>query len=151
MQTYFHSPYEISLWKDDFIEGVYEQTDDAEHPYEIKYKVKPENYEIGENEGIFTYCKESKVAIIGSDTMTSPARAQEPALTRNVNGTFTLSFYIYNNYYDEKQEDYTMNPFKNFFVSTVFVAECSEIGVHTSATGACPALRSGSHVDGDHM
>lgn len=64
-------PYEISIWKD---VPVYNDS------------------------GQFLYFDEEKVAIIGSNTMTSPARAFEPKLVRNVNGTNTFTFKLYYRY-----------------------------------------------------
>ena len=54
---------------------------------------------------------ELKIATIGSNTMTSPARAIEPVLTRNVNGTVTLTFKIPSRYFDEDVGDIVENPF----------------------------------------
>lgn len=45
--------------------------------------------------------KEKKVAIFGSPEIFSNAKAQEITLTRNVNGTKTLSFYLYYEYVDD--------------------------------------------------
>lgn len=45
--------------------------------------------------------KEKKVAIFGSPEIFSNAKAQEVTLTRNVNGTKTLSFYLYYEYIDD--------------------------------------------------
>lgn len=67
------------------------------HPYELSvWDILPE---------------EKKMAIIGSDTMTSPIRAIDPILVRNVNGTVTLTFKMYTHYFDEDKEQITENPF----------------------------------------
>lgn len=57
------------------------------------------------------YYREKKLMIIGSNTMNSPIRAVSPSLTENVNGTHTLSFTLYNNYFDEEEDKYVTNPF----------------------------------------
>ena len=69
--------YEISLWEDRLVP----QTGEGK-------SIVPEHYE------------EEKVCIIGSDTMTSQARALEPKLVRNVNGTNKLTFKLYYTYID---------------------------------------------------
>ena len=67
------------------------------HPYELSvWDILPE---------------EKKIAIIGSNTMTSPIRAIDPILVRNVNGTVTLTFKMYTRYFDEDKEQITENPF----------------------------------------
>lgn len=55
--------------------------------------------------------EEKKIATIGSDTMSSPLRAMEPILTRNVNGNVTLTFKIYSKYFDTDEGEYVENPF----------------------------------------
>lgn len=45
--------------------------------------------------------KEVKLATIGSNQMTSYARAREPKLVENINGTNTFSFKMFLKYYDE--------------------------------------------------
>lgn len=47
-----------------------------------------------------TCFKESKLGIIGSDSMTSLSRALEPSLVSNINGTNTLTFKMYYTYID---------------------------------------------------
>lgn len=63
------------------------------------------------------YYKEQKIAVIGSNTMTSQARVKSPRLTRNVNGTHTLSFNIYYKYFDNDEGDYVDNPFTKLLVN----------------------------------
>ena len=67
--------YEISLWEDRLVPKS-----------EIGENIIPEHYE------------EEKICIIGSDTMASQARALEPKLVRNINGTNKLTFKIYYTY-----------------------------------------------------
>lgn len=59
--------YEISIWKD---KPVY-------------------------NQGVYQGLQEHKIAIIGSDTLTSPYRAIEPELVENINGTNKLTFKMF--------------------------------------------------------
>ena len=58
---------------------------------------------------------EVKIAVIGSDTMTSPIRAEEPKMVQNINGTNTFTFkmrYVYNIYGEKKK-----NPFLSLLVN----------------------------------
>ena len=48
--------------------------------------------DIANGSGIFLA---RKIAVIGSDSMTSEARAFDPVLVRNINGTHTLTFRMY--------------------------------------------------------
>lgn len=80
--------YEISLWEDRLVPKS-----------EIGGNIIPEHYE------------EEKICIIGSDTMTSQARALEPKLVRNINGTNKLTFKIYYTYIDNETGEKIQNPF----------------------------------------
>lgn len=84
--------YEISLWEDRLV---------LEN---INTKI-PEHYE------------EEKICIIGSDTMTSQARALEPKLVRNVNGTNKLTFKLYYTYIDNETGKRIQNPFISLLVN----------------------------------
>lgn len=84
--------YEISLWEDRL---VLEDTNTN----------IPEHYE------------EEKICIIGSDTMTSQARALEPKLVRNVNGTNKLTFKLYYTYIDNETGKRIQNPFISLLVN----------------------------------
>lgn len=86
--------YEISLWEDRLVP----QTGEGQ-------SIVPEHYE------------EEKVCIIGSDTMTSQARALEPKLVRNVNGTNKLTFKLYYTYIDNETEKRIQNPFTSLLVN----------------------------------
>lgn len=86
--------YEISLWED---------------------RLVPKS-RIGENE-IPEHYEEEKVCIIGSDTMTSQARALEPKLVRNVNGTNKLTFKLYYTYIDNETGKKVQNPFTSLLVN----------------------------------
>lgn len=86
--------YEISLWEDRLVP----QTGEGQ-------SIVPEHYE------------EEKVCIIGSDTMTSQARALEPKLMRNVNGTNKLTFKLYYTYIDNETGKRIQNPFTSLLVN----------------------------------
>lgn len=86
--------YEISLWEDRLVP----QTGEGQ-------SIVPEHYE------------EEKVCIIGSDTMTSQARALEPELVRNVNGTNKLTFKLYYTYIDNETGKRIQNPFISLLVN----------------------------------
>lgn len=86
--------YEISLWEDKLVP----QTGEGQ-------SIVPEHYE------------EEKVCIIGSDTMTSQARALEPKLVRNVNGTNKLTFKLYYTYIDNETGKRIQNPFISLLVN----------------------------------
>lgn len=65
----------------------------------------------------YQYYTELRLATIGSDIMTSPARAINPILTRNINGTETLTFDMYYQYVDNETGEMIHNPFINFLVN----------------------------------
>jgi len=73
--------YEISLWED--------------------YLYNPDNSEATRAS---SYYKERKIAVIGSNTMTSTCRAINPVLIEGVNGTRTFSFKMY---YKCREDSYT--------------------------------------------
>lgn len=84
--------YEISLWEDKLISASEEDS-------------IPEHYE------------EEKICIIGSDTMTSQARAVEPKLVQNINGTNTLTFKLYYFYVDNETGEKVRNPFLSLLIN----------------------------------
>lgn len=55
--------------------------------------------------------EETKLGIIGSNSMSSPGRAQAPTLTRNTNGTKKLTFYLFYEYLDEIEGTIRRNPY----------------------------------------
>lgn len=73
-------------------------------PYEISIWRDELNTELGIYE-------EKKVAVIGSNIMTTDSRAIAPKLTKNVNGSITLDFSLYTHYFDLEEQDYIENPF----------------------------------------
>ena len=60
--------------------------------------------------------EEKKIAVIGSDTLTSDCRAIEPKLVENINGTHTFTFRMFYVYRDDNNEIY-QNPFLNLLVN----------------------------------
>lgn len=82
--------YEISLWDDIFVSASGNV---------------PGHYE------------EQKIAVIGSDTMTTYCRAIEPKLTRNINGKNTFTFKMFYTYHDELTGEDYQNPFLNLLVN----------------------------------
>ena len=81
-------PYEISIWEDVLVEN-------------------------GDNKSF----KESKIAIIGSNTMTTPNRAFSPVLHKNVNGEISLTFSMAYTYFDPEAQAEVINPFINFLIN----------------------------------
>ena len=53
---------------------------------------------------------ETKICDIGSDTMTTSARALEPKLVRNINGKTTFQFKMYKDCYDPEVGKFS-NPY----------------------------------------
>lgn len=60
---------------------------------------------------------EKRVAIIGSNTMTSQNRVLEPKLLRNVNGTKKLEFKMCKRYKDNVTGALVVNPFADYLIS----------------------------------
>lgn len=78
------------------------------------------------------FFKEEKVAIIGSDQMTSPIRAFDPCLKRNTNGSITLTFDMFYQYYDEESGEYLDNPYTGVGATAndVFLTNERKIKLH---------------------
>jgi len=64
-----------------------------------------------------SFLNERKICVIGSDTMTSAARALEPKLVSNVNGTHTFTFRIYYRYNDEITGEENINPYLSYIIN----------------------------------
>ena len=60
---------------------------------------------------------EEKIAVIGSDNMTSPDRAYEPVLNENVNGEVTFSFSMIHKYFDEETGEFYYNRWEPYLVN----------------------------------
>lgn len=85
-------PYEISLWED--------------------VLVKKNKYdEATKSVVVDSYFEERKIAILGSNTMDTPIRAHNPQYIKNINGSSTLVFTLYYQYYDNDKEEIVRNPF----------------------------------------
>ena len=87
MENILKKPYEISVWED------FTPTDDKQ------------------------FYQERKLLIIGSDTMTSKAKACNPVFKENINGTHTLTFTLYSKYFDEEEAEFVDNPFLPYMVN----------------------------------
>ena len=90
MGEQFTKPYELSIWEDRLI--VNEDNTDK-------------------------YFKEFKIAILGSNTMTSPQRAMNPVLKENVNGEKTLTFSLAYKYFDPFVGKRIVNPLWKYLVN----------------------------------
>ena len=75
--------YEISIWEDNL---EYGRTINSISNYEFYNSDNIPSTYGGSNP------PDRKIAVIGSDTMTSPIRAEEPKLIQNINGTSTFTF-----------------------------------------------------------
>ena len=104
-------PYEISLWEDVRKYEVYREIVDENKTITQQFVIvdKPEIEDIV----VSSFYDERQLAIIGSNTMSSPARAVEPYFTQRVNGEIILNFSIYYRYYDEEIGKIINNPFTN--------------------------------------
>lgn len=103
-------PYEISLWEDVRKYEVYREIVDENGITTQQFVIvdKPEGDTV-----VSSFYDERQIAIIGSNTMSSPARAVEPYFTQRVNGEIILNFSIYYRYYDEEIGKIVNNPFTN--------------------------------------
>ena len=63
------------------------------------------------------FLNERKICIIGSNTMTSSARAREPKMVENINGTHTFTFKMFYNYIDEYTGEKYANPFIPYLIN----------------------------------
>ena len=88
MSEILKKPYEISIWED-YLETF---------------------------NGI-NYYKENRIAVIGSNTMTTQNRVYSPVLQESVNGEATLTFSLRYKYFDENVGDFVVNPFASFLVN----------------------------------
>lgn len=89
--------YEISLWEDYLVPATI-----------IDGKEVPAHYE------------ERKIAVIGSDSMTSPCRAYNPKLIENINGTNSFTFEMFYTYRENNGAEANIdqqNPFLNLLVN----------------------------------
>ena len=89
--------YEISLWEDYLVPAT-----------EINNEIVPAHYE------------ERKIAVIGSDSMTSPCRAYNPKLIENINGTNNFTFEMFYTYKENNGAEGNIdqqNPFLNLLVN----------------------------------
>ena len=80
-------PYEISIWRD-----------------KLETNANP------------SYYKEIRIAVIGSDTMTSPNKAFSPVLTVKNNGEVTFTFSMAYKYFDPGAQAEVINPFIGYLI-----------------------------------
>lgn len=104
----FKKPYEISLWEDILTFVV------KNGNYITEYE---ESLEGAVGQVIAQYYKERLICIIGSDTMNTPIRATQAKLVSKVNGENILTFNMYSHYYEEKDNEYYINPFIGLLVN----------------------------------
>lgn len=64
-----------------------------------------------------SFLNERKIAIIGSDTMEAQARALEPNLVEDINGTHTFTFKMYYTYVDNETGEKYANPFGKYLIN----------------------------------
>jgi hypothetical protein len=88
MSELLKKPYQISIWEDQLV--------DSENG---------------------SYYEENKIAVIGSDTMTSLNKVYSPVLKESVNGEQTLSFSLKYKYFDDFLGDYVVNPFASYLIN----------------------------------
>lgn len=90
--------YEISLWEDYLVPATI----------------------IDGKEDVPAHYEERKIAVIGSDSMTSPCRAYNPKLIENINGTNSFTFEMFYTYRENNGVEANVdqqNPFLNLLVN----------------------------------
>lgn len=63
------------------------------------------------------FLNERKICVIGADNMATMARAVEPKMVTNINGTNTFSFKMYYTYIDEITGEKYKNPFLKYLIN----------------------------------
>ena len=63
------------------------------------------------------FLNERKIAVIGSDTMEAQARALEPNLVEEINGTHTFTFKMFYTYVDNETGETYSNPFGKYLIN----------------------------------
>lgn len=107
-------PYEISLWQDDNVYVIRTGTGSGATYTEVvgAPPVLSDNQIITNN-----YNRETKIAVIGTDTMDTPIRAFSPVFQQKVNGENTLTFQMFYHYYDEQSNQLELNPFNSLLTN----------------------------------
>lgn len=106
-------PYELSLWDEKLCLKLAMADGTEKDCY-------PEDYAnvTGQISSIkYQFYKEQRLATIGSDTMTAPWRACNISYSPNINGSSTLEFTCYTNYFNEDDGIFEANPFTSFLVN----------------------------------
>lgn len=88
--------YEISIWKDVHVNATRDDSGNVKIP---------------------SHFEEQKLIVIGSSNMTSQARALEPKLVENINGTSTLTFKMFYKYIDNETGEKIDNPYIKLLVN----------------------------------
>lgn len=115
-----------------------------------KYEISLwEDYQI-EGESFF---RERKIAVIGSNTMKAQARALEPNLVEEINGTNTFTFKMYYTYTDNQTGEKYDNPFGKYLINErkvkvfwkdkwydLVIKKCQEDSAKKSVTYTCKDL-----------
>ena len=103
--------YEISLW-DDVLTWAWKEPGDEEWTIDTN---PPGEVEQGTE--VKQFFDEQKLCVIGSNEMSSWARATNPVFTENTNGQKTLTFSLVTRFYDEDRQEFIQNPFINLLVN----------------------------------
>lgn len=86
-----------------------------------KYEISLwEDYLVDAEENVPAHYEERKIAVIGSDTMTSPCRAYNLKLVENINGTNSFTFEMFYTYRENNGAEANVdqqNPFLNLLVN----------------------------------
>lgn len=109
-------PYKISLWDEENVYVIVDIEEGQEIDYSKRYEVTalPEDrkYQV-----LNEYIREKRLVQIGSNENNSPIRALDGKLTKQLNGSNTLTFYINYRYFDEETEEFKLNPFIDLLVA----------------------------------
>ena len=103
------TPYQISLWTDEAFYVIQHKNGSRE-----ECAVLPLS---GEYDIVNQGRREVPLGVIGTNTSQTPIRALNPKLTRNVNGSNTLTFQMARSYWDEDEEKMLANPFISLMIN----------------------------------
>lgn len=113
--------YQVDKESFDSNKNYYSLIPKNEGNYKESFEISELTDWLEENKGspytIIQFYKEIKLCVIGSDNMTSNARAFSPKLNRKINGEVSLTFQIQNRFYDYEVNDYIVNPFIKLLVN----------------------------------
>ena len=106
----------ITNGKINFKEGTIEEINLTSEDEESWYE-KKDGKTVLVPQTIFSFFKEEKLCIIGSNSMDSPARCVNPKFTQKINGENTLTFTLYYQYVDFLTGKREYNPFVEFLAN----------------------------------